>query len=263
MTVDVTVPRTRRAVIAGAIGGPQRQLPPRRSGASTRSSRAATATLCWGVRTSRDRHDLIHIPAVSSRGPCSAGAFTTSGTAIHGQSWPMTTSSNLPGNPPVSGSEARRRRAPASSGSPDPWGCGPEGNGYGCQRSQRARHRRGGRHRRGMAKPRRAWATPTAGNTGVQGYSGAPTSPVAPPAPVKTGVYGYAVQDAYAMGVQGKSTVGRGVRSERRRLRGGRLRPRAYMAPRSTHDGLRPADLGRLKVEGVRRGHDRAPRRAP
>ena len=46
-------------------------------------------------------------------------------------------------------------------------------------------------------------------STGVQGFSGAfGASPVPPP---KTGVYGYAAQDAAATGVRGQSTVGRGL----------------------------------------------------
>jgi hypothetical protein len=49
----------------------------------------------------------------------------------------------------------------------------------------------------------------SAGNsTGLQGYSGPAGS--LPPAPAKTGVYGYAAQDATAVGVRGTSTVGRG-----------------------------------------------------
>ena len=44
-------------------------------------------------------------------------------------------------------------------------------------------------------------------NTGLQGYSG---SDVAPPSPAKTGVYGYATQDATAVGVRGTSVAGRG-----------------------------------------------------
>jgi hypothetical protein len=45
-------------------------------------------------------------------------------------------------------------------------------------------------------------------STGVQGYSG-PGSP--PAAPTKTGVYGYAAQDANARGVTGQTTAGRGI----------------------------------------------------
>ena len=45
-------------------------------------------------------------------------------------------------------------------------------------------------------------------STGLLGYSG-PTNP--PAAPVKTGVYGYAVQDASSRGVTGRTTAGRGV----------------------------------------------------
>ena len=46
------------------------------------------------------------------------------------------------------------------------------------------------------------------GSTGVQGFSGSTSTPAAS---VKTGVYGYAVQDASATGVLGQSTAGRGV----------------------------------------------------
>jgi hypothetical protein len=45
-------------------------------------------------------------------------------------------------------------------------------------------------------------------NTGVQGYSGTDSPPASP---AKTGVYGYADQDAGARGVTGESTSGRGV----------------------------------------------------
>ena len=44
--------------------------------------------------------------------------------------------------------------------------------------------------------------------TGVQGYSGSASRPAAP---AKTGVYGYAGQDANARGVYGATTVGYGV----------------------------------------------------
>jgi hypothetical protein len=47
-------------------------------------------------------------------------------------------------------------------------------------------------------------------NTGVQGYSGA--SNARPASPDKTGVYGYAGQDATAAGVRGESATGDGVR---------------------------------------------------
>ena len=46
-------------------------------------------------------------------------------------------------------------------------------------------------------------------STGVQGSSGA-----LPPAKVKTGVFGYAIQDATATGVRGESTIGVGVRGK-------------------------------------------------
>lgn len=46
-------------------------------------------------------------------------------------------------------------------------------------------------------------------NTGVQGYSGALGTE--PAAPAKTGVHGYAAQDANARGVHGQTTAGRGV----------------------------------------------------
>ena len=45
-------------------------------------------------------------------------------------------------------------------------------------------------------------------STGVQGFSGSAATPT-PPA--KTGVYGYAAQDANASGVMGSTTLGRGV----------------------------------------------------
>ena len=48
--------------------------------------------------------------------------------------------------------------------------------------------------------------------TGVQGYSGAYGTE--PAAPVKTGVYGSATEDATARGVCGQTTVGTGVRGE-------------------------------------------------
>ena len=43
-------------------------------------------------------------------------------------------------------------------------------------------------------------------SAGVQGYSGT----ALPPAPAKTGVFGYANQDATAVGVKGQSPKGRG-----------------------------------------------------
>ena len=47
--------------------------------------------------------------------------------------------------------------------------------------------------------------------TGLLGYSG---GGAAPASPAKTGVYGYAVQDANARGVTGRSTAGQGVRGQ-------------------------------------------------
>lgn len=50
-------------------------------------------------------------------------------------------------------------------------------------------------------------------STGVFGYSGNRDAPAAAPAsPAKTGVYGYAVQDAGARGVYGRTAAGQGVR---------------------------------------------------
>lgn len=52
--------------------------------------------------------------------------------------------------------------------------------------------------------------TSVADNTGVQGVS-ASAAGAPPPTPAKTGVYGYANQDAAAVGVKGQSPNGRGV----------------------------------------------------
>jgi hypothetical protein len=49
-------------------------------------------------------------------------------------------------------------------------------------------------------------------STAVYAYSSAGGTP--PAAPLKTGVYGYAGQDASARGVRGRSTSGQGVRGE-------------------------------------------------
>ena len=58
----------------------------------------------------------------------------------------------------------------------------------------------------GVGTAGQSWAD----GTGLQGWSG--SSPGGPPAaPAKTGVFGYAVQDANAHGVHGQSTAGRGV----------------------------------------------------
>jgi hypothetical protein len=50
----------------------------------------------------------------------------------------------------------------------------------------------------------------TAQQSGVQGYSADSAHHPGPP-PARTGVYGYAAQDATARGVYGQSTIGRGV----------------------------------------------------
>jgi hypothetical protein len=55
------------------------------------------------------------------------------------------------------------------------------------------------------------WAWVPGENTGVMGYSGPLDTGLPPAGPAKTGVYGYAVQDATARGVLGESTLGRGV----------------------------------------------------
>ena len=53
-----------------------------------------------------------------------------------------------------------------------------------------------------------AWAY--LGNTAVFGVSGLSAPPGAPDGPAKTGVFGYAAQDAAAVGVRGTSPLGRG-----------------------------------------------------
>jgi hypothetical protein len=58
------------------------------------------------------------------------------------------------------------------------------------------------------------------GNTGLLGVSGDVGSPV-PTAPAKTGVYGYATQDASSKGVYGRSSGGRGVYGQATAGRGG------------------------------------------
>jgi hypothetical protein len=50
-----------------------------------------------------------------------------------------------------------------------------------------------------------------ANGVGVQGQSVSGSGPTGPAMPAKTGVYGYANQDAYAVGVEGASPNGRGI----------------------------------------------------
>jgi hypothetical protein len=65
--------------------------------------------------------------------------------------------------------------------------------------------------------------------TGIQGYSAPGANPPGPP-PAKTGLYGYAAQDASAVGVRGESTVGRGGR-----FRGNKAQIRLDPSSAATH----------------------------
>lgn len=87
-------------------------------------------------------------------------------------------------------------------------------------------------------------------STGLQGYSGADSPPAAP---AKTGVFGYAVQDADARGVHGQSTVGRGVYGQATTGQGVRgyatTGSALYGSTSSSTSGIALRTVGRVRFE--------------
>ena len=94
----------------------------------------------------------------------------------------------------------------------------------------------------------RSWSA--GDSTGLQGHSGADSPPAAP---AKTGVFGYAVQDAAAIGVRGQSTVGRGVYGQATSGQGVRgyatTGSALYGSTSSPKSGIALRTVGRVRFE--------------
>jgi hypothetical protein len=181
MAIDTPPARSRRAVLAGALGAGLASL-----AAALGRPRAAAAAddqpmLVGGEYTSSSVTQITN----STTGHTVLAGVSSSGTGVYGQS---TTYYGVHGSstsfPGVFG---------ASTSNP-----GVRGVGYdhiGVSGSSQATDKPG-------------TAGQSAASTGVLGYSGAGALPTTPS---KTGVYGYAAQDADSRGVWGRSAAGRGV----------------------------------------------------
>jgi len=94
----------------------------------------------------------------------------------------------------------------------------------------------------------RSWSA--GDSTGLQGHSGADSPPAAP---AKTGVFGYATQDADARGVYGQSTSGRGVYGQATTGQGVRgyatTGSALYGSTSSAKSGYALRTVGRVKLE--------------
>jgi hypothetical protein len=90
-------------------------------------------------------------------------------------------------------------------------------------------------------------------NTGVQGFSGAFGNQPGGIAPAKTGVHGYAAQDANARGVHGETTAGRGVYGQATSGHGVRgyatSGTAGYFATARARTGLALHAVGRVRLD--------------
>jgi hypothetical protein len=193
MTVDPTTPRTRRAVIAGAIGGT-----------------ATLAALALGrpdVARAGDDGDVVLGEMNTSDSSTIVSNTSPDGVGLHGDadaatgaSFGLSGSSNSPDGAGVYGT------ANAATGGVGVLGEGLADGGVGVL---------------GAGETYGVWGAgagtgvfgSTGSGTGVIGYSQPVPMGTAPQpsTPASTGVYGYAAQDGTASGVLGESTVGRGV----------------------------------------------------
>lgn len=175
MAVELNVPRSRRAILAGALGG---------------AAAIAAQALGQAAPVAAATGDIVHVGdnltgttftkiTNTAGGDAIIGSATgSSGKGVTGLSADNTGvfgQSTL--GPGVAGlSTSNRGVLGQSLGSTE---AGVDGNAYG-------------------------------GNTGVYGHSGTGY----PDSPVKTGVFGYAEQDSSSRGVHGMTPAGQGVRGE-------------------------------------------------
>ena len=169
MAIDTETPRTRRAILAAAIGAGAAAMASA-LGRPLSASAANGDPVIIGATT-----DGTNITVVRNAAATALAGTSTTGVGIYARS------QSLPGDQAFQGK------------------VGLVAEGFHDATSIGVLARSTGTGVRGGSD----------GGTGLQGYSGAFGSEPAPPA--KTGVYGYAIQDAGAVGVLGQSTVGRGI----------------------------------------------------
>lgn len=213
MAIDVTKPRTRRAVIVGAIGG---------------SAALAASSFGRPLEARAADGDAVQVGKTYSASTVTAfDAGGTAATALEGDSGSgigvvgsaddgIGVKGICPGGIGVWAESVNSPAVHAVSGSGDAVegvatdGAGVSGastNGTGVA----------GTSTTGTGVGGFSWSPGMPGiegrsvgnNTGVFGYSG--SQPWTPTTPAKTGVYGYAAQDVAAVAVRGDSTSGRGV----------------------------------------------------
>jgi hypothetical protein len=181
MTLDATTPRTRRTVIAGAIGG---------------TVAVAASAFGWVDPVLAGSDGDVVLGAENTAHDVTAITNVEFGTAL------AVTGSMV-------GIEAHGDGATGvygiSTGAMGVWGHSSSSHGvYGDSNTSY------GVYGQTHAVDRAATLGCSLGNgTGVQGHSGG--VPGLPVGKAKTGVFGYAAQDATATGVRGESTTGRGV----------------------------------------------------
>jgi len=196
MAIDTTSPRSRRALLAAALGAGAatvasalgRPLPARAAdGNPVLLGQVNTATYHTIVSTTfgdglrgvtSDSYSGVYGLATHATDPSTGvqgEAEGTSGVGVRGHSWS------------TSGSTFGVYGMAKSTGGTAVWGDSTAVTGAA----------------RGVLG-----TSLSTGGTGVQGYSG--QSPIPAPSP-KTGVFGFAAQDATAVGVKGESTSGTGV----------------------------------------------------
>ena len=203
MAIDTSIPRSRRALLAGGIGG-LAALVASALGRSedARAGRDGDVVLGgnnWAVSTTwitNFDNDSTVLEVTSAHG---------GGVAVHG-------------------------RSGSSSGV---WGLSSTSYGVVGGSTQAS----------GLA----GWSR--GGFTGVVGYSGLDSVPAPPP---KTGVYGCALQDDTAVGLRGRSTIGRGVFGQATTGRGVHAYATSGTAVHAVSDhGYALRTHGRIKPEQV------------
>ena len=173
MAIDTSVPRTRRALLAGGIGG---------------VAALTVSAIGRPLPASATEGEVVHVG-----GEYTASSVTKFDTGA--TDWIA-----------LAGSSDSNVGVYGSSGSGHGvWGY--SGSGYGVYGSSDSGCGVWGSSE-AAAKPA-ILGKSNGSSTGVLGYSGAAASEPAPTA--KTGVCGYAAQDATAVGVRGASTAGTGV----------------------------------------------------
>ena len=244
MTIDTSIPRTRRALLAGGLGGAAALAASALGRPLPTSAADGQAVLVGGEYTASSRNEVQHrddgrdhpdgpVRQLPRRPPSSA---PTPPARRHGQSTSAAASTARATRASASSATAPRAastaepsgasrapRAPASMAraprglrvSTSFIGVTARATGFGILGRGDAGvvgESTSGKGVSGVTNSKYAPAilgSSGGGNTGVYGYSGVLYTE--PAAPAKTGVYGYAAQDADARGVHGQSKAGRGV----------------------------------------------------